>query len=202
MPHCLYAHSISAYSSSLSGGWLTEMWQIISQFCRPIPKIMWLFFFQYRSSVAHIWLTFSACWRCYDFVNAGYLACARCSSTGSIVLVEPVSAVNSFDQPLMPPRSERCSNCSGSGKVLERKLFFCGLLFSFTCLYHRNLQRGTEHDTVWIFIRFPSLISALYLVFENELSSFFVLSITQVSFFLFFSYYYISALKKEHNSMN
>ncbi|CAA6669781.1 unnamed protein product [Spirodela intermedia] len=71
---------------------------------------------------------------CYYFVNAGYLACARCSSTGSIVLVEPVSAVNSFDQPLMPPRTERCLNCSGSGKVM------CP-----TCLC-TGMAMASEHD--------------------------------------------------------
>lgn len=50
-------------------------------------------------------------------VDAGYLACARCSSTGALVLIEPVSTVNGGDQPLAPPKTERCSNCSGSGKV-------------------------------------------------------------------------------------
>lgn len=50
-------------------------------------------------------------------MDAGYLACARCSSTGSVVLVEPVATVNGGNQPLSPPRTERCSNCSGAGKV-------------------------------------------------------------------------------------
>lgn len=49
--------------------------------------------------------------------HAGYLACARCSSTGALVLIQPVATVNDGDQPLSPPRTERCSNCSGSGKV-------------------------------------------------------------------------------------
>lgn len=53
----------------------------------------------------------------FDLINAGYLACARCSSTGAIVLIEPVSTANSGDQPLSAPKTERCSNCSGSGKV-------------------------------------------------------------------------------------
>ena len=47
----------------------------------------------------------------------GYLACARCSSTGSLVLIEPVSTYNGGDQPLSPPKTERCSNCLGAGKV-------------------------------------------------------------------------------------
>ncbi|CAA7406752.1 unnamed protein product [Spirodela intermedia] len=72
--------------------------------------------------------------RCKYCLGTGYLACARCSSTGSIVLVEPVSAVNSFDQPLMPPRTERCLNCSGSGKVM------CP-----TCLC-TGMAMASEHD--------------------------------------------------------
>ena len=48
---------------------------------------------------------------------SGYLACARCSSTGALVLIEPVSTVKGGDKPLSPPKTERCSNCSGSGKV-------------------------------------------------------------------------------------
>lgn len=52
-----------------------------------------------------------------NWINVGYLACARCSSTGALVLTEPVSTVNSRDQPLSPPKAERCPNCSGSGKV-------------------------------------------------------------------------------------
>jgi hypothetical protein len=47
----------------------------------------------------------------------GYLACARCSSTGALVLTEPVSTFSDGDQPLSAPRTERCPNCSGAGKV-------------------------------------------------------------------------------------
>lgn len=50
-------------------------------------------------------------------LNAGYLACARCSSTGALVLSEPLSTLNGEDQPLSPPKTERCPNCSESGKV-------------------------------------------------------------------------------------
>ena len=52
-------------------------------------------------------------------IDTGYLACARCSSTGALVLIEPVSTVNSGSQPLSPPKTERCSNCSGAGKVVH-----------------------------------------------------------------------------------
>ncbi|THG22320.1 hypothetical protein TEA_010003 [Camellia sinensis var. sinensis] len=38
------------------------------------------------------------------------------SLSGVLVLVEPVSTVNGGDQHLAPPKTERCSNCSGSGK--------------------------------------------------------------------------------------
>ncbi|XP_021667957.2 protein ORANGE, chloroplastic isoform X1 [Hevea brasiliensis] len=63
-----------------------------------------------------------------------YLACARCSSTGALVLIEPVSTVNSGDQPLSAPKTERCSNCSGSGKVM------CP-----TCLC-TGMAMASEHD--------------------------------------------------------
>ncbi|RVW98219.1 Protein ORANGE-GREEN, chloroplastic [Vitis vinifera] len=36
---------------------------------------------------------------------------------GALVLSEPVSTVNGGRQPLSPPKTERCSNCSGAGKV-------------------------------------------------------------------------------------
>lgn len=56
--------------------------------------------------------------RCKYCLGTGYLACARCSSTGALVLIEPVATINGGDQPLLPPKTERCSNCSGSGKVM------------------------------------------------------------------------------------
>ncbi|XP_028074473.1 protein ORANGE-GREEN, chloroplastic-like [Camellia sinensis] len=55
--------------------------------------------------------------RCKYCLGTGYLTCARCSSSGVLVLVEPVSTVNGGDQHLATPKTERCSNCSGSGKV-------------------------------------------------------------------------------------
>ncbi|XP_027353738.1 protein ORANGE-GREEN, chloroplastic isoform X2 [Abrus precatorius] len=73
--------------------------------------------------------------RCKYCLGTGYLACARCSSTGSLVLIEPVSTLNGGDhQPLSPPKTERCSNCSGSGKVM------CP-----TCLC-TGMAMASEHD--------------------------------------------------------
>ncbi|THU54831.1 hypothetical protein C4D60_Mb11t00210 [Musa balbisiana] len=54
--------------------------------------------------------------RCKYCLGTGYLACARCSSTGTLVLTEPIATISGSDQPLSPPRTDRCSNCSGSGK--------------------------------------------------------------------------------------
>eukprot|EP00262_Sarcandra_glabra_P016112 TRINITY_DN5126_c0_g1_i2.p1 TRINITY_DN5126_c0_g1~~TRINITY_DN5126_c0_g1_i2.p1 ORF type:complete len:314 (+),score=42.31 TRINITY_DN5126_c0_g1_i2:148-1089(+) len=72
--------------------------------------------------------------RCKYCLGTGYLACARCSSTGAIVLIEPVSTVNGRDQLLSPPTTERCSNCSGAGKVM------CP-----TCLC-TGMAMASEHD--------------------------------------------------------
>ncbi|MBA0794557.1 hypothetical protein Gohar_018872 [Gossypium harknessii] len=72
--------------------------------------------------------------RCKYCLGTGYLACARCSNTGSLVLVEPVSTSNGGDRPLSTPKTERCSNCSGSGKVM------CP-----TCLC-TGMAMASEHD--------------------------------------------------------
>ncbi|KAK3033218.1 hypothetical protein RJ639_033098 [Escallonia herrerae] len=73
--------------------------------------------------------------RCKYCLGTGYLACARCSSTGALVLIEPVvSTVNGGDRPLSPPKTERCSNCSGAGKVM------CP-----TCLC-TGMAMASEHD--------------------------------------------------------
>lgn len=72
--------------------------------------------------------------RCKYCLGTGYLACARCSSTGAIVLIEPVSTINGENQPLSRPKTERCSNCSGSGKVM------CP-----TCLC-TGMAMASEHD--------------------------------------------------------
>ncbi|KAK9121004.1 hypothetical protein Syun_018621 [Stephania yunnanensis] len=72
--------------------------------------------------------------RCKYCLGTGYLACARCSSTGSLVLIEPVATINGGNQPLSPPKTERCSNCSGAGKVM------CP-----TCLC-TGMAMASEHD--------------------------------------------------------
>ncbi|XP_071929796.1 protein ORANGE-GREEN, chloroplastic-like isoform X2 [Coffea arabica] len=72
--------------------------------------------------------------RCKYCLGTGYLACARCSSTGALVLIEPVSTLNAGDQPLSPPKTERCPNCSGAGKVM------CP-----TCLC-TGMAMASEHD--------------------------------------------------------
>lgn len=72
--------------------------------------------------------------RCKYCLGTGYLACARCSSTGSLVLIEPVSMLSGADKPLSPPKTERCPNCSGAGKVM------CP-----TCLC-TGMAMASEHD--------------------------------------------------------
>ncbi|KAJ6358562.1 hypothetical protein OIU76_000303 [Salix suchowensis] len=72
--------------------------------------------------------------RCKYCLGTGYLACARCASTGALVLIEPVSTISGADQPLSRPKTERCSNCSGSGKVM------CP-----TCLC-TGMAMASEHD--------------------------------------------------------
>nr|CAD1844969.1 unnamed protein product [Ananas comosus var. bracteatus] len=72
--------------------------------------------------------------RCKYCLGTGYLACARCSSTGAVVLIEPVSTLNGGDHPLSAPRTQRCSNCSGAGKVM------CP-----TCLC-TGMAMASEHD--------------------------------------------------------
>ncbi|XP_078163751.1 protein ORANGE, chloroplastic-like [Carex rostrata] len=72
--------------------------------------------------------------RCKYCLGTGYLACARCSSTGALVLAEPASTASSGTQPLSAPRTERCPNCSGAGKVM------CP-----TCLC-TGMAMASEHD--------------------------------------------------------
>ncbi|PRQ59722.1 putative Heat shock protein DnaJ, cysteine-rich [Rosa chinensis] len=72
--------------------------------------------------------------RCKYCLGTGYLACARCSSTGTLVLAEAVSTIDGGEQPLSLPKTERCSNCSGSGKVM------CP-----TCLC-TGMAMASEHD--------------------------------------------------------
>ncbi|MCL7033924.1 hypothetical protein MKW94_005943 [Papaver nudicaule] len=72
--------------------------------------------------------------RCKYCLGTGYLACARCTSSGSLVLVNPIATLDGSDQPLSPPTTERCSNCSGAGKVM------CP-----TCLC-TGMAMASEHD--------------------------------------------------------
>ncbi|KAI3835817.1 hypothetical protein MKX03_013413 [Papaver bracteatum] len=72
--------------------------------------------------------------RCKYCLGTGYLACARCISSGSLVLVDPKATLDGNDQPLSPPTTERCSNCSGAGKVM------CP-----TCLC-TGMAMASEHD--------------------------------------------------------
>ncbi|KAJ9678689.1 hypothetical protein PVL29_020775 [Vitis rotundifolia] len=72
--------------------------------------------------------------RCKYCLGTGYLACARCSSSGALVLSQPVSTAHAGRQPLSPRKTERCSNCSGAGKVM------CP-----TCLC-TGMEMASEHD--------------------------------------------------------
>ncbi|XP_076948480.1 protein ORANGE, chloroplastic-like [Bidens hawaiensis] len=72
--------------------------------------------------------------RCKYCLGTGYLACARCASTGAIVLIDPVASTNVRNQHLSPPKTERCSSCSGAGKVM------CP-----TCLC-TGMAMASEHD--------------------------------------------------------
>lgn len=57
--------------------------------------------------------------RCKYCHGTGYLACARCSSSGVCLKIEPISINGDYDKlPLQAPRTQRCLNCSGSGKVM------------------------------------------------------------------------------------
>ncbi|EPS67190.1 hypothetical protein M569_07587, partial [Genlisea aurea] len=64
--------------------------------------------------------------RCKYCLGTGYLACARCLSTGSNTIVVVGDGT--------PPKTQRCSNCSGSGKVM------CP-----TCLC-TGMAMASEHD--------------------------------------------------------
>ncbi|KAI3760425.1 hypothetical protein L1987_50820 [Smallanthus sonchifolius] len=72
--------------------------------------------------------------RCRYCHGTGYLACARCSSSGVCLNVEPISVSNASDRPLRAPTTRRCLNCSGAGKVM------CP-----TCLC-TGMVMASEHD--------------------------------------------------------
>lgn len=72
--------------------------------------------------------------RCRYCHGTGYLACARCSGSGSIIVAEPVASVGVNDRPLPVPTTQRCPNCSGAAKVM------CP-----TCLC-TGMTLASEHD--------------------------------------------------------
>lgn len=72
--------------------------------------------------------------RCKYCLGTGYLACARCSASGVILSIEPISISGNSDHPLRVPTTQRCLNCSGAGKVM------CP-----TCLC-TGMAMASEHD--------------------------------------------------------
>ncbi|PWA41245.1 chaperone protein dnaJ-related protein [Artemisia annua] len=72
--------------------------------------------------------------RCKYCHGTGYLACARCSTSGVCLNIEPISVSNASDRPLRAPTTRRCLNCSGAGKVM------CP-----TCLC-TGMVMASEHD--------------------------------------------------------
>ncbi|TXG58224.1 hypothetical protein EZV62_016053 [Acer yangbiense] len=72
--------------------------------------------------------------RCKYCHGTGYLACARCSSSGVSLSIDPISVSNASDLPLRVPTTQRCPNCSGAGKVM------CP-----TCLCTGTMM-ASEHD--------------------------------------------------------
>ncbi|KAF3320734.1 hypothetical protein FCM35_KLT14868 [Carex littledalei] len=73
--------------------------------------------------------------RCKYCYGTGYLACARCSASGMILSIEPVSIrERGHSRPLQSPCMSRCPNCSGAGKVM------CP-----TCLC-TGMAMASEHD--------------------------------------------------------
>ncbi|KAK9291058.1 hypothetical protein L1049_009243 [Liquidambar formosana] len=72
--------------------------------------------------------------RCKYCHGTGYLACARCSASGVVLSIEPITLSNGSDDPLKAPTTQRCSSCSGAGKVM------CP-----TCLC-TGMVMASEHD--------------------------------------------------------
>lgn len=72
--------------------------------------------------------------RCRYCHGTGYLACARCSGSGSLIVAEPVASVGYDERPLQEPTTQRCPNCSGAAKVM------CP-----TCLC-TGMALASEHD--------------------------------------------------------
>ncbi|XP_022926079.1 protein ORANGE-LIKE, chloroplastic-like [Cucurbita moschata] len=69
--------------------------------------------------------------RCKYCHGTGYLACARCSSSGVCVSADPISlSASSSSRPLRVPKTQRCLNCSGAGKVMCPTCLCTGMLMA------------------------------------------------------------------------
>ncbi|XP_041027523.1 protein ORANGE-LIKE, chloroplastic-like isoform X2 [Juglans microcarpa x Juglans regia] len=68
--------------------------------------------------------------RCKYCHGTGYLACARCSSCGVCLSINPLSVSSVSDRPLRVPTTERCPNCSGAGKVMCPTCLCTGMLMA------------------------------------------------------------------------
>ncbi|CAA7400247.1 unnamed protein product [Spirodela intermedia] len=68
--------------------------------------------------------------RCKYCHGTGYLACARCSSSGVCLKIEPISINGSSILPLQAPKTQRCPNCSGAGKVMCPTCLCTGMLMA------------------------------------------------------------------------
>ena len=83
-------------------------------------------------------------WNCgleTDFVVlwlAGYLACARCAASGSIIAVD---ALATADGAVAPTTSQRCPNCMGATKVLIMVYLF---LFAFVFVKHHSVLESFQ----------------------------------------------------------
>ncbi|KAD6119865.1 hypothetical protein E3N88_11136 [Mikania micrantha] len=58
--------------------------------------------------------------RCRYCHGTGYLACARCSSSGECLNIGTISVSNVSDRPLRAPTTRRCLSCSGAGKETRK----------------------------------------------------------------------------------
>lgn len=68
--------------------------------------------------------------RCKYCHGSGYLACARCSSSGVCLSVDPISISNASNGPLRVPTTQRCPNCSGAGKVMCPSCLCTGMMMA------------------------------------------------------------------------
>ncbi|WJX17932.1 hypothetical protein P8452_07787 [Trifolium repens] len=78
--------------------------------------------------------------RCKYCLGTGYLACARCSTSGVCLNIDPISASGTSVRPLQVPTTKRCPNCSGAGKVHNPGAVMCP-----TCLC-TGMKMASEHD--------------------------------------------------------